>query len=191
MGKIKLSKYCQHKNFTVEEAVDFIKSYWAKYPEFICYDSTIVVGKDEIKNAIGKAKTLGLGRIKPEAWIRFERWLNKKYKKDTTIKQLVIIFTNTRKKKTVLKGIREAAFTKTVHRLRPKEMPIVDNKICKYYNTHNLKNIIVEINEDCAKYKKQLEVIANKCSRNGIKISSLRAWDILVWSTIKNKGAGK
>ena len=193
MDKIKLPEGCEIKELPFKIAVKKIQKYWADNPSFLCYDFEETIGKDRIDDAIQKAYKLNLrNKNRRCANNNLRNWL----RINTNGKTLFSKYCEDRKKQKYgrLKWVGKALFTKVVHKLHPDVIPIIDGKIYDCYRkkigTNDLVKIAKIIVDDCKENKKCLQNICDtlgKIVAPQIKITPLRAWDILVWSYLTPK----
>ena len=200
--KNKFTLLCGKYDFEIPKAVSKIVSYYEENPQYLLYDLDITTKQQKwsyYKFYISKASVLKLQHIKSEAWVKLEKKLEKAQSPTTmSIKEITEL-------EQEIDGIGKATLTKVFHLLQPSIVPLVDSKIegavketkCFEQNKRSKGNALLAICEIiCADVVKNNDSLVEICRQinkeyRDIKITPLRAWDILVWSIIKNKGVTK
>lgn len=173
-NKLILPEGCSQRYLTYREVIDKLKQYWVDNPYYIGYDSKISYNKDPITNAINKADCLLNRRFKEKS--KFKRWLKREINKNTDIIQ-------TYKQWKYKKGIGLASLTKTLHKIKPNKIPIIDSNISCIYKI-NSNNVVSKIKLILKHVKQNRHLLIKACecfSKYGIKITPLRAWDIIIF----------
>lgn len=194
--KIEISLLCN--SLVIKDAVGTIQDYYKKNPQFYIYDFPIEhTGSNcnKYKILLGKASVLRLQKVGSNYWVEIEAFFNQR-KNHLTLEETLGY---------ICEKNNYTAKTKVFHQWFPNDIPLIDKNIeeavkgtpCyqQYFNDKKGKiaeqrAIINIILCDVEKNRKILEKVCNSINKlEKVKITPLRAWDILVWSLLppKNK----